>query len=210
MRPTLPRASRARRDARGYTAVEVLIAMTMFAIGAAGVIGMQRVAIQGSLDARRFDLANSIAHEWVHRLERDTMRWTVLGSPPAPPITAQWINPTALTSCSAATWCKPTIPASPTHIGSSPAFDTLGRELPPATPTIHHVFCVQYRLRQLAPTPIAPSSTIIRAEVRVFWARSELQPIDNCDTPPVNPDGVTAINTYHFLHTAVTLRPNTL
>lgn len=200
--------SRAARRARsgGYTAVEVLIAMTMFAIGAAGVIGMQRVSIQGNVDSRRFDLANNIAHEWVHRLERDTMRWVIAGPPP---VTAQWVNPTSLTACVSA-WCKPAVPASPNHIGSSPAFDALGRDLPPSTPAAPHVYCVQYRLRQLAPSPTAPSSTLVRAEVRVFWARSELQPVTNCDAPAANPDAANAIETYHFLHTAVNLRPHLL
>ena len=50
--------------------------MTLFAIGAAGVIGMQRVTIQGGEDARRFDMATNIANEWIARLQRDATFWT--------------------------------------------------------------------------------------------------------------------------------------
>ena len=52
------------------------MAMTLFAIGAAGVIGMQRVTIQGGFDARRFDTGTNIAREWEHRLQRDSAFWT--------------------------------------------------------------------------------------------------------------------------------------
>ena len=52
------------------------MAMTLFAIGAAGVIGMQRATIQGGEDARRFDMATNIANEWIARLQRDATFWT--------------------------------------------------------------------------------------------------------------------------------------
>jgi len=68
--------SRSLGSRRGYTVVEVLSAMTLFAIGAAGVIGMQRVTIQGGADARNFDIATNIAREWQHRLQRDSLAWT--------------------------------------------------------------------------------------------------------------------------------------
>ena len=49
----------------GYTAVEVLMAMTVMVIGAAAVISMQKTSIQGNLDARKTDIANSIgARGW--------------------------------------------------------------------------------------------------------------------------------------------------
>jgi prepilin-type N-terminal cleavage/methylation domain-containing protein len=65
-----------RGAARGYTVVEIMSAMTLFAIGAAGVVGMQRVTVQGGYDARRFDTATNIAREWQHRLQRDSAYWT--------------------------------------------------------------------------------------------------------------------------------------
>src|SRR5262249_8959991 len=65
-----------RTRTRAYTAIEVLMAMSVFAIGAAAIIGMMRAAIQGNYDARRLDQANSLAREWMERLRRDGMLWT--------------------------------------------------------------------------------------------------------------------------------------
>ena len=53
--------------------------MTVMSIGAAAVISMQRASVQGNLDARKSDIANSIARTWVERLERDSMQWTLPG-----------------------------------------------------------------------------------------------------------------------------------
>ena len=53
------------------------MAMTVMAIGAAAVITMQKTSVQGNLDARKTDVANSIARMWVERLQRDAMQWTL-------------------------------------------------------------------------------------------------------------------------------------
>lgn len=80
MTPPLPRpASTAARAARGYTAIEVLMAMTVMAIGGAAVITMQKTSVTGNLDARKADVANAIARTWVERLQRDAMAWTLPG-----------------------------------------------------------------------------------------------------------------------------------
>src|SRR5271165_2005192 len=71
-----PRHSFKPSTRRGYTAVEVLMAMTVMTIGAAAVMSMQKASVQGNLDARETDVANSIARMWVERLQRDAMQWT--------------------------------------------------------------------------------------------------------------------------------------
>src|SRR5262249_22179703 len=96
------------RSSRGFTAVEVLVAMTLFAIGAAGVISMQKVAIEGNADARSFDVATGIGAEWLGRLRRDSMAWT---------------KPNAIdttNNLSTTTWLK----QAPTVVDPNPAADT--------------------------------------------------------------------------------------
>ena len=194
---------------RGFTAVEVLMAMTLFAVGAAGVIGMQRVTIQGGEDARRFDMATNIANEWIARLQKDASFWRTEPDTTKPDTmgfnTTTWLK--NIDAC-ANEFCTIPMPAGPTFEGLSPAFDIFGRDLP--TGTTDAYYCVQYRLTWIAPPGTAPynrplkPSSIMRAEVRVYWNRVEKDLIKNCASPP--PEAIAVNPQYHMVYAATSLR----
>jgi prepilin-type N-terminal cleavage/methylation domain-containing protein len=147
----------------GYTAVEVLMAMTVMSIGAAAVMSMQKASVQGNLDAREADVANSIARTWVERLQRDAMQWT---SPGPTTGTASNIATAALLSNAiggAGNWVFPDqyIASTPPL---SPAFDILGRDLPTGD-LGNAVFCANVRVVWLT------ANELLRADVRVLWPR---------------------------------------
>jgi prepilin-type N-terminal cleavage/methylation domain-containing protein len=153
---------------RGYTAVEVLMAMTVMAIGASGVISMQKASIQGNLDARKTDVANSIARAWVERIKRDAMLWTQPGpsNPGVGPVgnlaTAPLLNAGI---GSAGTWFLPTQDIALTgSTALSPGFDILGRDLPLAD-IGRALFCTNVRMTWLV------TNELIRVDVRVLWPR---------------------------------------
>jgi type II secretory pathway pseudopilin PulG len=194
-------ASSRRRSRRGYTSVEVLVAMTLFAIGAAGVVGMLRATMQGNADARRFDIATSIANEWLGRLRRDSMTWT---EPNAAINTSNiltstvWLRNTATLATplpDGANWMVPAIPVP--QFGGSPSFDAIGRELTAADPPF---FCVNYRLDWLL------VNSTIRAEVRVFWPRYEAAAPASC--APAIADDAAARQSFHFVYATSTIRRN--
>jgi prepilin-type N-terminal cleavage/methylation domain-containing protein len=178
MNATVPRL-RARTATRGYTAVEVLMAMTVMVIGAAAVISMQKTSVTANFDARQTDVANAIARTWMERLQRDAMQWTCPG--PACPSTGN--NPqTALIVTSGnvtGAWFLPkqylgvTTPES-----MSPGFDILGRDLPQTKLAPDSVsgwpgaaFCVNVRLSWLVAQSIPVEPGLVRADVRVLWPR---------------------------------------
>jgi prepilin-type N-terminal cleavage/methylation domain-containing protein len=153
--------------ARGYTAIEVLMAMTVMAIGGAAVITMQKTSVTANLDARRADVANAVARTWVERLRRDAMSWTLPG--PAGlgnnfgntlilknigNVPGAWFLPDAMDL---------TVPET-----MSPAFDMVGRDLPRAQ-LASADFCVNVRLTWLTNTALPPNGDLIRADVRVLW-----------------------------------------
>jgi prepilin-type N-terminal cleavage/methylation domain-containing protein len=199
---------------RGYTAVEVLMAMTVLAIGAASVMSMQRASMQGNLDARKTDVANSIARMWVERIQRDAMQWTTPG--PSSPATAAPGNlgtAKVLNAASAAAgnWILPD-----QYIGLnpplSPGYDILGRDLVNADlPTA--LFCVNVRL-----TWLDQSSTpqLARVDVRVLWPRgiSNSAPAGgfcNATTAAlVEPElnATTQLLQYHSVYTTTAVRGN--
>ncbi|HSY24723.1 MAG TPA: prepilin-type N-terminal cleavage/methylation domain-containing protein [Polyangiaceae bacterium] len=162
-RQALARPSR--RAARGFTVIEILIAMTLMMIGAAAVMTMQKTAIQANLEARKTDVANSIARMWVERLRRDAMQWTyVPGNGSASTITS---NAALITQTA---WTFPTAeqnlnnPPAPTM---SPGFDILGRDLASSDTGTYSNFCVNIQITPLTTTTPA----LLRADVRVFWPR---------------------------------------
>ena len=173
---------RTRSADAGYTAVEVLMAMTVMAIGAAAVMSMQKTSIQGNLDARKLDIANSIGRTWMERLQRDAMQWTCPG-PACPgsgnsPQNALLVNSANVTG----SWFLPkqylgvTTPES-----MSPGFDILGRDLPqaqlapaPLTGWPGAEFCVNVRLTWLVQPSLPVEPGLIRADVRVLWPRGVL------------------------------------
>lgn len=198
-----------RNNQLGYTAVEVLVSMTLFAIGAAGVVGMQRVSIQGNADARRADVATGIATEWLARLRRDSMSWTQ----PNSVVTTDnrntntlWLRDTEVTLKASPLppntgWKVPLVPAAG-NIGAAYTFDVLGREVAPGA--VDRFFCVNYRLDWLSGWDGATGNTL-RAEVRVFWPRLEEKPTATCAPALAEGPGQPV---FHFVYATTTLRRN--
>lgn len=218
-----------KKNRRAYTMIEVLVSMTLLAIGAAGVIAMQKSAVQGHQDARQMDMANAIAREWMERLRRDAMLWTPAagqqGITPPPNIaqapTIQIFSPPH--------WYIPNQRITPqgaqTDVESN-GFDVLGRDLPAAglqnaaqgsvggggvyatnTGTVLE-YCVNVRI-----TPLTVDQTLLRAEVRVFWPRglfTSLSPQVCTVDPPLawDSDPVQTTEAYHFIYLTSAIRQN--
>jgi type IV pilus assembly protein PilV len=214
---------RRRSLSRGFTAIEVLVSLTLLAIGAAGVIAMQKTAVQGQQDARQLDVANAIAREWMERLRRDAMTWTPgqqQGVVPPPNIgnakTVRILNPPR--------WYLPTDRINPQGTQQdveSPGFDVLGRDLPLADLQAAQqggqsggawstglMFCTNVRI-----TPLTQAQDLLRAEVRVFWPRqlnTALDPNVCTQDPPASwdADDPSAVAAYHFVYLTSAIRQN--
>jgi prepilin-type N-terminal cleavage/methylation domain-containing protein len=199
---------RAKGSRAGYTAIEVLLSLTILAVGASGVISMQRGAIQGNIDARRLDMASAIARQWTERLRRDAMAWTLPNA--ANPTTNNIANAKLLQASriNDGKWHRPDQLLGST--GESPAFDLLGRDVPAGQltgPAARTLFCTNVRFTWLV------TNELLRAEVRVFWPRnlSTAADADYCaDDPPAmaDPPAPADLEKYHFVYTVTSVRRN--
>jgi hypothetical protein len=135
------------------------MAMTVMAIGGAAVITMQKTSVTGNLDARKADVANSIARTWVERLQRESMSWTQPGNL----ANANVLNSVVATS---GAWFLPVQDMGSVPETASPGFDILGRDLA-LTDLPNADFCVNVRLTWLTVPPAAQD--LMRADVRVIW-----------------------------------------
>jgi hypothetical protein len=203
-------ASRKRRErgrspqTQGYTAVEVMMALTLLLIGSVGVMSMQQAAVQGNADAREMDVATSIARMWIERMERDASLWTpsvVAVVPPANLPSAVLVNENT-----AGVWYVPQARLSPA--GTQSDFESAGEDiLAQDTTTMTQAglrYCVNLRV-----TPLTLDQTLIRIEARVFWPRNLTQSPDPnyCNTVP-SAALDEATQQYHFVYAATAVRQN--
>ncbi len=153
---------------RGFTMIEVMMALTVLAIGMLGIIALQKATVVGNQEAQQITVANAIARSWIERLQRDAGRWNHPSTLKAKSDIDEtvWLNnvggPSSL-------WFRPVM--SGLEPGASPAFDRNGVDIDltdSAKMLSDAVYCTHLRLRWIYP------DQLIRAEVRVFWAKRQL------------------------------------
>jgi prepilin-type N-terminal cleavage/methylation domain-containing protein len=170
---------------RGFTVVELMIALTIFAIGVSGIIATQKVTVAANQHAKNLAIATSIAQAWQDQLAVDAVFWRPDATTP----------PTWLTVGNG-DWFRPAY-SNARHFGA--AFDALGDVVDDAGDLGLAHFCTHLRLTLLYPQ--TGGNGLMRTEVRVFWRRnggSGVNPvcgIDN-DVAAIGAD----IENYHFVY----------
>jgi hypothetical protein len=145
---------------RGYTVVELMMALSVFTAGVTGVIAMQRSVVAANRHARSLTVANGIAQAWLDQLSVDSSYWNAnltqtvwLQSVSAPGMNGAWQRPVASIA---------------TARNFGPTFNLFGAPDAAATD-----YCVHVRLTWLYDPDLngKPGSGSIRTDVRVFWVR---------------------------------------
>lgn len=138
---------------RGFTAIELVMAMGVFAVGVTGIFAMQTVVTKTYQEAKDVAVATHLAETWQEQLAIDALRWNNLTN------ASVWLQ------APSGAW---TFPAEnvPTNLG--PGFSALGDYA--ALDGDDVVYCTHIRL-----TPVIDGigSGMVRSEVRVFWPRSD-------------------------------------
>lgn len=152
---------RARRLGRGYTMIEVMTALGLLAVGATGVVAMQKATVVGNSSAKSIATATSIATRWAERLRVDSMLWNANTSQELSQ--TRWLKTVATTPN---VWTVP-----PAFAGKvAPYADTMGADiiLPNDMSAVAYCTHISYRL-------ITPK--MVSAIVRVTWRRDS-SPVD--------------------------------
>jgi type IV pilus assembly protein PilV len=151
-----------RRAQRGYTIVELVMSLAVLAIGASGVIAMQKVAVASNRHAKDLSLASRIAEGWADQLAMDGSMWTITnaGVPTLP--NTVWLK--LANTGATVEWF---VPAYSSLRNFGPAFGALGAPLDPAVNASQARFCTHLRFAYLHNAN--RGSGVIRAQVRVFW-----------------------------------------
>jgi len=192
------------RARRGYTVIEVMIALTILAIGTSGIIAMQKVTAVANRDAKNLVIANQVARTWVERLRADAARW----NHPSPVNPDSDLGDTRWLNRVDGQWFRP----ADDPLGS-PTADALGNDVVDAQ-VARGIFCTNVRLTWLyGPPPGTPPPYLIRAEVRVYWLRDGSGGVIEagkaiCD-PSIDLGSVTtATDRYHFIYVTSAVAEN--
>jgi len=151
---------------RGSTLVEVMMAITVLAIGATGVIALQKVAMSANRHSRSIAVANEVARTWVERLRTDAMLWNY-PSPTNPTDDfgdTMWLSGRVVEQNQVDTaWFRPMADGITCGI-----HDVFGRDGVCGSPSaVLGPYCVNLRLSW-----IRREHDTVRAEVRVYWVVS--------------------------------------
>jgi type IV pilus assembly protein PilV len=194
------------RRQRGYTVVELLMALAVFAVGVSGIISMQKVTVAANGDARHLALATHIAQSWLDELAAEAGQWNDTDDFDD----TDWLSQAGAEDGPAGSWFRP---AYDDDRQFGPAFDALGGAVAPADIPDAAQFCTDLRFRWLAgQTAVKRGGGLLRAEVRVFWRRYNVvglaaaAPTDVCDIDPAEFDAADGRRLFHVVYLSTALR----
>jgi type IV pilus assembly protein PilV len=178
----------------GYTMIEVMAALGILAVGATGVIALQKATYLSQVHARNLVVANAIAATWAERVRVDALQWNAPKDQPSDLGQTDWL-------WSYETQLNPMIMPDEVPTLGSPIADAIGRDAYTVEQPVP-AFCTQLRVhRYVDGQGITVWDDLLRVEIRVFWDRGG-NPV-NCSIDPItinnSPDRYGAV----YLTTAV-------
>lgn len=199
---------------KGFTIVEVMVALGVMTISAMALFGMQAQATRANVRARDMTVASQIAQNVLERMKMDGLAWNTLGEP------AVVLNNTSMLQLIDGSGAFMTLPERSETRGAktvvwSNGFDLYGIDVPisgaPVATLSSIRFCASQRLSWVYDTRRA-----IRADVRVWWSkeaptRSIISDFPGCTDNDVQlrPGGA-RYDDYHTVYMSTVIRPHPL
>jgi hypothetical protein len=189
-----------RRQSAGYTAIEVLMSMSVLAVGVIGIFSMEKVTVSSNVHAKNLSIATHIAQSWLGTLEAEAMRWDA--STDALALRTTWLGSGPANS----DWFRPTFSGT---AGYGPDFDELGNPV-----AQNGRFCADLRVSALnGAAAAAEGSGMRRVEVRVYWLRDTEVPLNSvaatqfpCQMLPVRVSLENESRLFHFVYLSGAVR----
>jgi type IV pilus assembly protein PilV len=184
-----------RARGRGYTLVELMMALALFSVAVLGIISMQKITVASNAHAKNLAIAQRIAQSWAGQLEMDATQWRAAFGP-------GFLNSNGV-------WERP-LYNNDRKFGA--AFDGLGNPLTDGQ-LGQARFCTHVRMSWLYPAGIgATGNGMLRAEIRVFWQKEGTTALYSTTTlcathTPVQAATIgLSTDLYHFVYQTVGVR----
>lgn len=150
----------------GYTLVEVMTAVVVMTIGAAGILAMQGASVHSNQDAGEISTAVNFGTTWLERVKRDARLWTAVGN-----TSLDQTKYLKAVNTAADTWVLPARDANESAAADYYGFDT--------TDAAQAYFCVNLRMNVVhAFNPVTGGVTAtadanaVRVDARIWWHRN--------------------------------------
>lgn len=181
---------------RGYTLVELMMAIALFAVAVFGTISMQKITVMANEHAKSLATAQRIAQAWAGQLQMDSTQW-------------QTSFPASTFLDDNGVWERPLY--NPTRRFGA-AFDGLGNPL--ADNQLERArYCTHVRMSWLYRDTLgATGNGMLRAEIRVFWQKEGETALYSsttmCPTQTAQQAANIGLSTqlYHFVYQTVGVR----
>jgi type IV pilus assembly protein PilV len=172
------------KRAHGYTLIEVMMGLAILAVGATGVVALQKMALIGNATGRVGDTAQGIAGTWAERLKADAIQWNdPMGVPDIGD--TQWLKYSTVYDPANPPKADKWILAPEVVNWGSPVADIQGSDVFVNDDPTRGIFCTHLRMVQSVDKPITLGGVThkiaIQAEIRVVWRR-DLTPMIECRT----------------------------
>ena len=186
------------RHSAGYTAVEVLMSLSVLAVGVIGIFSMEKVTVSSNVHAKNLSIATHIAQSWLGVLEAEATLWDATpGSVGRTTFLASAVGQPD--------WFRPTFSGG-SRFG--PEFDELGNAV-----AQNGRFCVDLRVSPLnGLTAEQEGVGMRRVEARVYWLRdgmvlaSVTAPAFPCQMLPVQVSLASGSSLFHFVYLSGAVR----
>lgn len=200
---------------KGFTLVEVMVALGVMTISAMALFGMQAQATRANVRARDMTVASQIAQNAIERLKLDGLAWNTIADPVSDLRNTSWLN--LINAATPGDFMSMPEATDPTRAGTTPVlsngFDLYGIQVPISGATAAELAAIRY-CSSMRLGWIYNTNRVIRADVRVWWSkelptRAIMSDFPNCadDDSALRPGGALFAN-YHTVYLSTVIRPH--
>lgn len=174
----------------GYTMVEVMMGLSILAIGSVSIMGLQKFAAMGTLTSRHITSASAVSAGVLEAMNAESLSW-VDNTPTSGEVDRMpWLGSAlvAANGTNQGLWARPTTiaPLPPDVAGTFNAFTLEGVAQDADSVGAPTAYCTHVRAtwlgrqNELGPGT-ADDAGAVRVDVRTFWARSGRDISNECD-----------------------------
>jgi prepilin-type N-terminal cleavage/methylation domain-containing protein len=194
------------RRRQAFTLIEVMVSIGVMTIAALAIFAMQQQLLRANAHARQLTVATQIAQNWIERLKLDALRWNRAEDPAGTTYLKNISAPNTIVGFFTIPLDK-AVRGGTTRIVSN-SFNWFGDDLDTTNGApAGLVYCASHRLNW-----VFENKRVIRADVRVWWARDGMGtdiskdfPVCADDDAALNPGG-DHFERYHMVYLSTVLR----